>query len=367
MQKFPSLIIIVSILLLGCQTEDPLDTPETTNIHRAKAHSVALQQQFSIQRVVAGLVVAGQTTDLGFELPGEIQSLSVDEGSLIQKGQQLAQLDTELLLQERDQTQARLEQIEAAQRLNRANTTRFRELKGQGFAAEQRLDELTSEADSLDAQSTELLSALQSIETRLRKSRLIAPFDGVVARRNVDDGTVVAAGSPVLTVHQKDGIEARLGAPAKLVPTLSVGQTVSMQIGEKAFSGTILSIGADITQGTLTVPVRVSVPRDVTRTLGVQVLATIPEQLPGSGFWVPTDALAKGLRGLWQVYRLKPQDDGHFVLSPVDVKILHSEPTRAYVQGDIADGQQILATGLQRLVPGQIVRLDAVTQTGRQG
>jgi hypothetical protein len=77
---------------------------------------------------------------------------------------------------------------------------------------------------------------------------------------------------------------------------------------------------------------------------------------------VPLSALTDGLRGLWNIYPLQPQaEPGLYKLQSRDVQVLHATATDAFVTGALADGERVLSTGLQRLVPGQIVKLAADT------
>ena len=82
---------------------------------------------------------------------------------------------------------------------------------------------------------------------------------------------------------------------------------------------------------------------------------TVRTPIGTDGFWVPTAALAEGRRGLWSVYVLAPADSGTFQLEPRVVETVRVEAERIYVRGAVADGELLLASGLQRITPGQIV------------
>ena len=72
------------------------------------------------------------------------------------------------------------------------------------------------------------------------------------------------------------------------------------------------------------------------------------------GFWMPTEALAESQRGLWSAYTLKSQDN-MYVLERRPVELLHIETDRAFVRGTLEHGDVVVAGGLHRLVPGQMV------------
>ena len=64
---------------------------------------------------------------------------------------------------------------------------------------------------------------LESIDVDIEKSRLLAPFAGVVARRFVDEGAVVSAGEPLLRLLEIGHPEVRIGISVALAKSLKVG------------------------------------------------------------------------------------------------------------------------------------------------
>ena len=69
------------------------------------------------------------------------------------------------------------------------------------------------------------------------------------------------------------------------------------------------------------------------------------------GFWLPLTALTESERGLWGVLVVNRSS----VLERRVVEVLHAEADRAYVRGTLQDGDWVVRTGVQRLVPGQQV------------
>ena len=88
---------------------------------------------------------------------------------------------------------------------------------------------------------------------------------------------------------------------------------------------------------------------------GQIVRLAVETPIGADGFWVPTAALAEGRRGLWSVYVLAPDEDGAYRLEPRVVETVRIEAERIYVRGAVEDGELLLASGLQRITPGQHV------------
>lgn len=343
------------VLLAGC-ARDPADGAGAVVAQPVALLSIQRQQQIAIEREFAGLVTAAQSTELGFELSGKISELLVDEGQPVEQGQPLARLDTRLLEAQRSELQGRMAELEAGIKLNEVSTRRVAELEDRGFASRQNSDELDAEGDSLLARMRQVQAELRANHTRLEQSALKSPYAGVVSRRFVDQGAVVEAGSPVLRLLQSAGLEARVGVPVSMAGQLVVGEPARLKIGGQALEGSILAMGNDLNPSTLTLPVRIAIADQTTAVPGDQAYLLLEQQIDSAGFWVPMEALTDGLRGLWNVYVALPDGgSGNLRIEARDVRVLHAGLDRAFVAGALRDGEQVVAAGVHRLVPGQQV------------
>ncbi|MBA1263990.1 efflux RND transporter periplasmic adaptor subunit [Stutzerimonas stutzeri] len=147
----------------------------------------------------AGVVESVTTTQLAFQVPGRIERILVDEGARVSKGQPLVELDqTDYQLQRRE-AEARLRQLEA-------DLKRKRALLAEGILAPAAIEPLQA---NVVAARVAHDSALRDIG----HSRLLAPFDGVIARRLAEPDMVVAIGSPVLELQDNQHIEVSVDLP----------------------------------------------------------------------------------------------------------------------------------------------------------
>lgn len=364
--RIVAVVIMLALLAVVAACGRPQAAPVAQEyLHRVAALALERAVEFEIEREFAGLVTAAQSTELGFELTGQVETLLVDEGDAVTRGQVLAVQDTRLLEAERDDLNARRQDLEARLELNRLNTRRAAELKEKGFTATQRLDELEAERRSLEAGLDQLAAALSGNRTRIDKATIKAPYAATIARRFVDQGAVVAGGTPVFRLLESAQLEARVGVPVRLLDNLGIGDELPLRVGDAEHFATVIGIGRDVTRATLTVPVRVALGPSVDAVAGDQAYLRLTETVAEAGYWVPLEALTDGLRGLWNVYVLRPQDrPDHHRLEARDVRVLHATANEAFIDGALADGERIVATGLQRLVPGQRVRTDDTLVAG---
>ena len=80
----------------------------------------------------------------------------------------------------------------------------------------------------------------------------------------------------------------------------------------------------------------------------------VESTVSGTGFWIPTSALSKGVRGLWSVMVVIATGDGYRTQKR-DIEIINTDAGRVLARGTIEDGDLIIVDGLHRLAEGQAV------------
>ena len=128
---------------------------------------------------------------------------------------------------------------------------------------------------------------------------------------------------------------------------------------DRCFKAGALAVGADVHPLTRTLLVRLALLDKALLVNGDLATMTLPAQVDGAGFWLPATALGGGVRGLWNVLVMVPQQEaGEYRLQARVVEVRYVLEQRAFVGGDLRDGEVIVAAGLQRVVAGQLVRTD---------
>jgi RND family efflux transporter MFP subunit len=357
--------LLAVFLLAGCiaQSSEPVPAGPAYH-HKVDTVIAEAQDRYQIPRRYTGIVTARQTAAVGFERAGKLINIAVDEGDRVTNGTLLAELDTELLQRERDEIVAQRKETAARLDLVEQNLKRINALVNKGHASVQQQDELISERKALAAALERLAAALAVNRTQLEKSRLTAPFDAIVSHRFADTGVVIASGTPVLRLLQQGAMEARIGLPAASVSLVDINEPVELQADGAPLTGRVLSIGSEVDVNTRTVPVRIALPADAGVVDGALIDLLLQEQIKHSGFWLPATSVTDGLRGLWNVYTLQATETPDlYRIETRDVQIDHADSNRVFVSGALNDGEAVIKAGLQRLVPGQIVRYEqAVAQ-----
>jgi len=325
-------------------------------LHRVEALQLSGSDHYQEVRLFSGRVNARQHADMSFEQGGSLAEVLVDEGEQVKRGAVLAILDSELLhIEEREQL-AQLREAKAKLKLTENSLVRQTSLKRSGFTSEQRIDELNTEKETLLATIARLDAAAASVASRVRKASLLAPFDGVVTRRFADQGGAVNPAQTVLRLQQSGAMEAHIGVPLQQVTGLVPGSVQSVSVAGQVYMATVLTVGADLHPLTRTVMVRLALDAAMPLVNGDLATMTLVNRVPRAGYWAPVSALSGGVRGLWNVLVLSSEAEDQYRLEVRSVEVHYALGDNVFVSGDLEEGESIVATGLQRVVAGQLVR-----------
>lgn len=139
-----------------------------------------------------------------------------------------------------------------------------------------------------------------------------------------------------------------------------MGSSQTLQLGSQTYQATVDSILPEVNANTRTQTVVFKLDRSAIPRInpGQTVRLQLVNEIPTDGFWLPTDALTQGIRGLWNCYVVTQSDDGTQQVQQQAVEIIHQKGDRALVRGTLQPGDEIVANGTHRLVPGQKVSLN---------
>ncbi|MCP9819425.1 efflux RND transporter periplasmic adaptor subunit [Synechococcus sp. Cruz-9H2] len=332
--------------------------------------------QYFTTRAYTGEVVAGRSSSLGFELAGTLEQVLVQEGDKVWAGQPLARLDSRRIRAQRQQllaqqsvARAAVEEVRQQLILAELQRDRRRQLHAQGAIAREDLDQqihgsaaLRSRLVQAESQVDDVSARLLQIDVDLGRSVLLAPFAGTVSRRLLDEGVVVSGGQALITLVEAAPQEVRVGVPPAVAQDLRVGENHPVQVGDRRQAGTVSALlpELDAASRTVTVVLRLAA-EDLP--VGATARLSLRRSERGEGFWLPTTALVAAERGLWSVYVLAPPPAGSSgapgqarQVARRLVEPLHTEGDSSLVRGTLRPGEQVIAAGTHRVVPGVWVK-----------
>ena len=210
-------VLSTTVLISSCEQE--VVEPEPV-VRPVKIMTVG-EAAAGAAREFPGTIRANQHAEMGFEVSGRIIERLVNEGQRVNKGDELARLDDRDYQAQLDKTKARLR--EAQSELNRSE--RIYE-QNPGAISTQKID---TDRKSLEVAEAEVRIAEKAVEDTV----LRAPFDGVVARRLVEDFQNVLAKEPVMILQDISSLEIEISVPERDMTRGATNRTMD-QITERA-------------------------------------------------------------------------------------------------------------------------------------
>ena len=296
--------------------------------------------------VTTGTLLANEEVELRPEISGRVMGIYFQEGSWVSKGALMLKIDDSEL-------KAQLKGKRAEEKLAYDEEARRRTLfENQSISRE--------EYDRAAYALKIIQSEREVTESRLAKTEIVAPFDGMVGLRYVSSGSNVSSNMLVTTLQDTDPMKVEFSVPEKYAKQLKSGMEVILQLGDsqKKYRGTVFAVESKIDISTRTIKARARIPNParelmpgafakveltlerVPQAIVIPSQAVIPE-LSGEKVFIYNNGTAKaipvkvGIRTESQVQiteGLHPQDtlvltgllqlaDG----SPIDIRHLQSE------------------------------------------
>jgi len=194
-------LVTLAALLAGCQKE--VEAPPPKPVVRPIKTMVLPDPSALLGRSFPGTVRATDRVDLSFEVPGTLTELPAKQGQRVERGALLARLDP------RDY-EAKVKAAQAEYDKALANFKRADELIKKDFISRADYDQTVARRDITAAELAKAQKALDDTSMR-------APFEGVVARRFMENFQDVQAKQPVLSLQDTRRLEIVVDAPENVV------------------------------------------------------------------------------------------------------------------------------------------------------
>jgi len=258
----------------------------------------------------SGKIQPKRLVNISADTSGRVVNLAVNEGDRIKKGQFLLQIDPKSLRTRVDSGTASLQAAEgsldqlrqsvetARAQLDQAqkNSARQRDLWNQQLTTRESLEkaendvaiatsalherekQVTAQASRIDQER----AGLESARYDLSKVRIESPIDGIVTRRNIQEGetavigTMNNAGTVLLTLADMSVIQAEVEVDETNIPNVSLGQSAKITIDalpDRTFKGHVSEIGNSPIQST-------SQSTSSTQATNFKVVVVLDEQIP---------------------------------------------------------------------------------------
>lgn len=227
---------------------------QTTALETIKVVSKALEKVATIP----GDLTPYQSVNLSARVAGFVESVAVDRGSYVKRGQRLASISAPELRAQRAEAEAKLQAVRAQEAEAEAKTvaaqSTYDRLKAASATpgvvaghdvemAERSLEAARAHVNALKGSGSAAAAAVKAVAEMESYLQLVAPFDGVITERNVHPGSLVgpATGS-LLRIEQVTRLRLTVPVPEAYVGTITRGATVDFRVSafpDQTFQGVI--------------------------------------------------------------------------------------------------------------------------------
>jgi membrane fusion protein (multidrug efflux system) len=320
-----------------------MDAPPVPVEIAAVAKEAVADEVFAV-----GTLRSNEAVMIRSEIAGRIAAIGFGEGSAVRKGDVLFTLDDAI-------PAAELKDAEASLALSQRNFERARELFSRRFGTERTLDEARAALDS-DSAKVELARA------RLGKTRIAAPFAGIVGLRRVSVGDYITIGQDLVNLEDLNPIKADFRVPERYLPALAPGQTLRVTVDAfpgRVFTGEVAALDPMIDPEGRSIAVRARLPNpDGVLRPGLFARVNLVLHRRAQALTIPETAVVP--RGEERfVYRI---DGDRAVLTRVDLG--ERRAGRVEVTAGLNAGDEVVTAGHLRLRDGARVRAAAAPAAG---
>lgn len=331
------------------------------------------QQQGAPELVVSVLTVKAEDTTISTELPGRLESFRsaevrpqvsgiikrrlFQEGSYVQAGQALYQLDDASYSAGLASARAQLAAAEAAQAKANADLARYQPLVAADAISKQEYDAAVAAQRSAVANVNAARAAIRSAQVNVNHARITAPISGYIGRSNVSEGALLTAGGATVlaTIQQTNPMYVNVTQSAldvmKLRRQIAEGQmsavngavevTIILEDGsEYPQKGRLLFTDPTVNETTGQVSLRVEVPNDDNILLpGLYVRVRLPQAQANRAYLIPQRAVTRGAKDT--VVIVAP--DGS--MRPQEVTIAGQSGNNWIITSGLKDGDKVAMDG----------------------
>ncbi|MFB1071781.1 efflux RND transporter periplasmic adaptor subunit [Vibrio diabolicus] len=328
--------VAISAVLSGCGKElPPVPEPES---RPAKLFTVSVgNAQF--ERHFPATTEAGDKAVLTFRVPGLLQTIEVNEGQVVSKGDVLASLNP-------DEYSLLEQQARANFALADVQYKRYQKLRKDQVVSEQDFDEAKANHNSAKAQWNQA-------KANLRYTKLVAPYDGTISYIPAENHEYVAAKEGVMNIQSNQLLKVIFQVPDYLLNRYTQGSDVSARMvfdafPEQSFDLTFQEIDTEAAPktGSYKVTMVMERPAEIGLLPGMSGNVYLLSKNAGATK-IPNSALLEenGKTYVWRV-------DEQGIVSKTAIEM----NDKNQVLAGLNDGDQIIISGVSVIEPGIKVR-----------
>lgn len=363
----PSFIIISAALLAGCN--DQGDTQAHPAEPQVTVHVVE-SAPLAVTTELPGRTTPFRIAEVRPQVSGIVLKRNFTEGSDIEAGQSLYQIDPATYQADYDSAKGELAKSEAAAAIAHLTVKRYVPLVGTKYISQQEYDQAIADARQADAAVIAAKAAVESARINLAYTKVTSPISGRIGKSSVTEGALVTNGqaTELATVQQLDPIYVDVTQSSsdfmRLRQSVEQGSLhkdntrsnveLVMENGQAyPLKGTLQFSDVTVDESTGSITLRAVFPNPQHTLLpGMFVRARIDEGIQPNAILVPQQGVTRTPRGDAMVMIVNDKDQ----VEARDVIATQAIGDKWLISKGLQPGDKVIVSGLQKACPGEQVK-----------
>ena len=348
-------LLCIPVALAACK-----EKPKIVEVIRAIKTITVKEQATEKIFKFSGQVAAVDSSGLSFQVGGQVESVEVDIGNRVNKGQVLAVLDPEPFQLEVDAAQAELKKARDNVAKTKAEYERQKRIFEEGAGAERFVE--VSQYNYEAARSTVkfAIAKLDLARRDLSKTKLLSPYDGTIAWRAIEPNEKVLPGKKILEINASGKMQVELAVPETTVDRIHIDDLATIAfptLPDDTAKGRITEIGsAAVKANAFPVKVELIDPNEKVKPgMTAEASLIVKSENRKPGYLVPFQAILPAPepnRGFAFLY-----DTQTSTVKKTSIRFQGAENKKALVSEGLAAGNIVVVAGVSFLSDGMKVKL----------
>lgn len=235
--------LLLSLVFSGCHSKKESAGPKSRPVPKVDAYIVS-PTVLTNKIAVSGSLLPFEEVELKNEVAGRIVKLNLPEGKFVKAGTLLVKIFD-------DDLQANLRKLQSQLAIQEKILQRQAELLKVNGVSQNDYDQASLTVSSLNAE-------IEVVKAQIRKTEVLAPFDGAIGLRNVSPGAVVPTSTLLATIRQDNKLKLDFSVPEKYSGMIAAGLNVRFTVqGDAAvYNASVLATEKGIETSTRNLRVR---------------------------------------------------------------------------------------------------------------
>lgn len=354
---FERLLLVLLGLLLLWLAPAPVSAAAEPPANLVTVAPVEAQQVAPVMWLPAN-VISRHDSQIASEQEGQIIWVA-ELGSKLKRGDALARIDSASLKLRLAEQQAVLQRLRATESYYEKHLQRLQTLIADHNVARTEMDATERDRAINEASIQQQQILIAQTQLAIDKTRITAPFDGVVAQQRVQQGEYVRVGQSVAQLVDTRGLDIQVQAPIHLAAFVGSSKWLSVEYDNKVLELPLRLWTPTGTVASRSFELRLDA-RQLGATPGMAVRVAVPKSASENALMVPRDALVIREQ---QMYVMRVDADGVAQRTPVTAGA--GSGNKIAVIAELKAGDQVITRGAESTQHGQKVRVAALPAAGK--